>query len=147
MTVQHLPSIGSVRTGCLCCPPKPETAPMDWQPHPGFGGLSLTRDGDEPDWWVEFSSIVHWVYSLGKGWTSVTIAVGPRKGEVEEYFEGDWWPDWLHERVTLGEIEECCAEDPDHDWRLRIDGPLGGVIYQRQGCAQWIAVERLEGFA
>ncbi len=50
-----LPSIGPVRTGCLCCPPRPEAAPMNYEPHPGFGLLSLYRDGEgvgdrEWDW-------------------------------------------------------------------------------------------------
>jgi hypothetical protein len=116
---------------------------MDWQPHPGFGLLTLTRDGETPDWWTEYASIVEWVYELGNGWTTLTRYDGT---EVE-YFEGDWWPMWLHEGVTLGEIEECCAEDPDHDWRIEIHGPLGGAVYQRHGCAQWVPIERLDGFA
>lgn len=119
---------------------------MDWQPHPGFG-LSLTRDGEVPDWWSEFEAIFGWRYYIEKGWRTVTIEAGPRKGETTEYFDGDWYPERPVEAVTLGEIEECVAEDPNHDWRLRIEGPLGGVVYQRQGCAQWVAVERLEGFA
>lgn len=147
MTFTKLERIGAVRTGCLCCPPKPDVAPLDWQPHPGFGGLYLRRDGETPEWWDEFCSVVRWVYMMDKGWRTTTIGAGPRKGEVTEWFDGDWWPDWAHEHVTLGEIEECVAEDPDHDWRLEIHGPLGGVIYQRQGCAQWVAVERLDGFA
>lgn len=141
-----LPSIGAVRTGCLCCPPKPEVAPMDWQPHPGFGGLELTRDGEAPEWWWTFANWPTDPYAPGE-WATVTVKVGPRAGEVEEYWTGGDWHWSLLERLTLGEIEEAVAEDPDHDWRLRIDGPLGGVVYQRQGCAQWVAVERLEGFA
>lgn len=142
-----LPSVGPVRTGCLCCAPKPEVAPLDWQPHPGFGRLDLTRDGDAPEWWDEFCSVVRWVYCIDQGWRTTTIARGPRAGEPSEWFDGDWFPDWACEHVTLAEIEECVAEDPDHDWRLTIEGPLGGVVYQRQGCAQWVAVERLDGFA
>lgn len=141
--MSNLVAIGPVYTGCVCCPPKPEVAPMEWQPHPGFGSLDLTRDGERPEWWDEFSGIVEWVYELGGGWVKLTRY----DGVDVEYFEGDWWPCWLVESVTLAEIEECAAEDPDHDWRLRSEGPLGGVTYQRQGCAQWVAVERLEGFA
>lgn len=143
---QTLPSIGPVQTGCACCPPKPEIAPMDWVPHPGFGDLILLRDGEiPPEWgeWITFERREEW---WGK-WETGEIKAGPRTGQQ--------WHDWIggvhylrpQEYVTLGEIEEAVAEDPDHDWRLEIHGPLGGVIYQRQGCAQWVAVERLEGFA
>lgn len=121
MTFTKLDPIGAVRTGCLCCPPKPDVAPMDWQPHPGFGVLFLKCDDESVP---EFNDYC---------WT----ALG----------RDQWAIDWQGDHITLGEIEEACAEDPDHDWRLEIHGPLGGVIYQRQGCAQWVAVERLEGFA
>lgn len=41
------PSIGAVRTGCLCRPPKAEVAPLDWDPDPGFGVVYLKRDGEQ----------------------------------------------------------------------------------------------------
>lgn len=103
------PSIGPVDNGCLNCPPKPETAPMDWYPHPGFGMLDLTRDGETPEAWATYPC--------------------------------------LEQTVTLGDIEEAVADDPDHDWRLEIHGPLGGVIYQRHGAGVWHLIERLDGFA
>jgi hypothetical protein len=144
--VTLLKSIGPVRTGCANCPPKPETAPLDWQPHPGFGQLVLTRDGQVPrEWyeWLDFERREHWWGS----WETGEIKAGPRKGQQ--------WHDWIggvsyfhpDEYVTLGEIEEAVALDPDHDWRLEIHGPMGGAIYQRHGEATWHAVKRLEGFA
>lgn len=33
------------------------------------------------------------------------------------------------------------------DWRLEVHGPLGGVVYQRHGIGEWVAIERLDGFA
>ena len=119
---------------------------MGWLPHPGFGGLDLLRDGEAlPEWyeWRDFDRREEWWGS----WESGEIKVGPRKGQA--------WHSWIGgveyfdpaESVTLGEIEEAVAADPDHDWRLRVEGPMGGVVYQRQGCAQWVAVERLDGFA
>ncbi len=138
-----LPPLTGVRTGCLCCAPKPDVAPMDWQPHPGFGVLYLKRDGETPEWWDEYCDVMRWVYVIDKGWTTLTNI----RGEQVEYFDGEWWPERPSDAVTMGEIEECCAEDPDHDWRLEIHGPLGGAVYQRQGCAQWVPVERLDGFA
>lgn len=144
--IRHRP-IGEVRTGCLCCAPKPDVAPLDWYPHPGFGQLDLSRDGCSVDWWMEFSEIVRWVYLIDEGWVTTTVKSGPRAGEETEWFDGDWYPEWAAENVSLREIEECVATDPDHDWRLRIDGPLGGVVYQRQGSARWVAIQRLDGFA
>ena len=93
---------------------------LDMLPHPGFGALSLTCDGETPEaWWV----------LCGGSWIA-------------------GWRRWtLDTEVTLGEIEEAVARDPDHDWRLEVHGPISGVVYQRQGCAQWLAVERLHGFA
>lgn len=120
---------------------------MDWQPHPGFGALDLLCDGESPGWWAEFDNVCRWVYRIDKGWCKTTIAVGPRKGQQTEWFDGGWYVERPVEWVTLAEIEECAATDPDHDWRLRVEGPMGGVVYQRQGCAQWVAVERLDGFA
>lgn len=134
-------------TACLHCGPKPDAAPLDWLPHPGFGMLALTCDGETPEWWDEFSEIVHWEYHVDQGWRTTTVMAGPRKGETTEWFDGDWYPIWEVEAVTLAEIEECVAEDPDHDWQLQIHGPLAGVTYQRQGCGQWIAVAQDQGFA
>lgn len=120
---------------------------MDWQPHPGFGMLKLTRDGESPDWWDEFTDVHWWSYWLGQGWHTYEIKAGPHKGEIREAFDGDWYIGWAVDSVTLGEIEECVSEDPDHDWRLEIHGPMGGAVYQRHGCKQWVAVGRLDGFA
>lgn len=48
---------------------------------------------------------------------------------------------------TTQDCEDAAAGAPDHDWRIRVDGPLGGVVYQRHGEGEWYAVERLDGFA
>jgi hypothetical protein len=47
----------------------------------------------------------------------------------------------------LSEFEEQAKADPDHDWRLQIDGPLYSAVYQRHDEGQWVLVERGEGFA
>lgn len=136
------PGIGAVRTGCLCCPPRPGVADLDMYPHPGFGLLELTRNGEPPEWWDEFCGAARMVYEHGKWETGAR-----RDGTTYEWYTGGEFIVWPAERLTLRDVEECCAEDPDNDWRLRIEGPLGGVVYQRHGCAQWVAIERLDGFA
>lgn len=45
------------------------------------------------------------------------------------------------------EIENIAAEDPDHDWRIVMHGPMHGETYQRQGPANWVCVESNDGFA
>jgi hypothetical protein len=39
------------------------------------------------------------------------------------------------------------AADPDHDWRLFVNGPLSDYTYQRQGEATWALVAQGQGFA
>ena len=48
---------------------------------------------------------------------------------------------------TTQDCEDAAAGDPDHDWRITVNGPLGGVVYQRHGEGEWVAIERLDGFA
>lgn len=109
----RLEPIGAVRTGCLCCPPKAEAAPLDWDPDPGFGIVYLKRDGQ---------TVLDY---------------------MRHYDETDGDATCL----TVQDFEDRAAGDSDHDWRFEIHGPLGGVVYQRQGEGEWVAVEKLEGFA
>lgn len=106
-------SIGPVRTGCANCAPKPEAAPMDWDPDPGFGIVYLKRDGE-----VVLDYVRH----------------------VDEV-DGD------ATCLTVQDFEDRAASEPDSDWRFEVHGPLGGVVYQRHGEAEWIAIEQLDGFA
>jgi len=48
---------------------------------------------------------------------------------------------------TLMTFENMARKDPDHDWRLILDGPLHGEEYQRQGRTLWIMVKSNKGFA
>jgi hypothetical protein len=51
------------------------------------------------------------------------------------------------EEITGADAERAAAADPDHDWRIQIEGPLSGRTYQRQGANNWVLVEQNEGFA
>jgi hypothetical protein len=47
----------------------------------------------------------------------------------------------------LGSDAEALAiQDPDHDWRIVLNGPLSGRTYQRHGDGQWVLVEQNRGF-
>ena len=49
--------------------------------------------------------------------------------------------------MTGADAENLAAQDPDHDWRIVLHGPLSGRTYQRHGLRQWVLVEKNEGFA
>lgn len=101
-----LPPLEHVHNGCMNCPPKPIKINLNWNIHPGFGCVLLTRDGE----------VV--------------------------------WSDSRMERQRHGAGAEAVArKDPDHDWRLIVDGPLSGVEYQRHGRSEWVAVASNRGFA
>jgi hypothetical protein len=54
--------------------------------------------------------------------------------------DGETW-------ATFADAEALALADPDHDWRVTLDGPLHGETYQRQGDGVWLLVETNEGFA
>lgn len=101
-----LEPLGHVHSGCLTCGPKPTTVKLRYNPHPGFGLVTLLRDGETVESWIHYE-------------TSRTF-------------------------VTF---EKRAKADPDHDWRVRVDGPLYDVTYQRHGPKEWVAVEKGLGFA
>jgi hypothetical protein len=69
---------------------------------------------------------------------------GIKVGDGEERFMQAASEDDL---LTFGEVEAHAVNDPDHDWRVVLNGPLHGETYQRQGPGAWICVERNDGFA
>lgn len=48
---------------------------------------------------------------------------------------------------SVSEAEAMAAADPDHDWRIDLQGPLRGRTYQRHGPEMWVLVDQNEGFA
>jgi hypothetical protein len=48
---------------------------------------------------------------------------------------------------TGADAERLAAADPEHDWRIQLEGPLSGRTYQRQGPGNWVLVEQNRGFA
>ena len=60
------------------------------------------------------------------------------------------WMECNHELddcMTVAQAEELAAADPDHDWRIVLDGPLRGATHQRHGEMQWVLVKTNMGFA
>lgn len=77
----------------------------------------------------------------------------PGFGSLDLYCDGvtplgwDEFCDIRREDISLAEIEEAAAADPDHDWRLWINAPLGDWTYQRHGEGKWVLVAKGQGFA
>jgi hypothetical protein len=124
VSAQWLPPItAEERTphGCLVCDSagaKPLTFPMDGLIAVGFGFAACTKDGQ------------------------------PVLEEPQERFDDSGEPiDEELEYPTGADAEKLAAADPDHDWRIQLEGPLSGRTYQRQGEANWVLVAQNEGFA
>lgn len=49
--------------------------------------------------------------------------------------------------MTGAQAEAMAAADPDHDWRIVLEGPLSGRVYQRHEAGQWALVQQNMGFA
>lgn len=48
---------------------------------------------------------------------------------------------------TLQQVEDLALADPDHDWRVSLQGPLRGREYQRHDVGHWVLIDSNEGFA
>lgn len=111
MTTMLPPIKGKAYCGCGCGA-RASHASMSDCPHPGFGAVYLTRDGDP---------------------------VRPWEGENE-------FSDPAADK-TFQDYEDVAAGNPDHDWRIFVNGPLSDYTYQRQGEGLWALVEQGPGFA
>lgn len=84
---------------------------------------------------------MNWRIAVGFGDAHVS-----RDGKVvwrEDIGPDSRWEDsW-----TVMRAENVARKDPNHDWRITLDGPLHGETYQRQGRNQWVLVKKNMGFA
>ena len=62
-----------------------------------------------------------------------------------ENFEGD--ETTLVKFWRCQDAENAARQDPDHDWRIHLVGPLSERHYQRQGEDHWVLYEKGIGFA
>jgi len=49
--------------------------------------------------------------------------------------------------LTGAQAEQMASCDPEHDWRIVMEGPLSGRTYQRHGPGSWALIEQNQGFA
>jgi hypothetical protein len=49
--------------------------------------------------------------------------------------------------MTGAMAEALAAADPDHDWRIVLEGPLSSRKYQRHEAGRWVLIEQGDGFA
>ena len=71
----------------------------------------------------------------------------PGFGGVEVTRDDEYAGHDCGEHTQLSHIEALAKDDPEHDWRVEIIGPLHGETYQRQGEGLWVMVESNQGFA
>ena len=76
--------------------------------------------------------------AVGFGFAAIT-----KDGEIIWTENGEEF----HECPTVMKAENMARKDPDHDWRIVLDGPLHGETYQRQDRNEWVLVEKNVGFA
>lgn len=75
---------------------------------------------------------------VGFGWAALT-----KDGECI-WMETD---QEYNDCMSGAEAEEIAAKDPDHDWRIEIEGPLSGRTFQRHDAGEWLLIGRSQGFA
>jgi len=78
------------------------------------------------------------------------IAVGFGSAALTKDGEEVWCEqdaDDFHGCMTGAQAEARALADPDHDWRINLNGPLSGRTYQRQGPGHWVLVKQDQGFA
>ena len=78
------------------------------------------------------------IIAVGIGFAAVT-----RDG-VMIYLEDQDRP--VGEWAEVGHFNSSAAYEPNHDWRIILNGPLRGRAYQWQG-DNWYLVEQNNGFA
>lgn len=90
------------------------------------------------------------VIAVGFGFAACTKDGRPVLEEPQCRYdnEGDVeWEPGEEDYPTGAQAEALAAADPDHDWRIQLEGPMSGRTYQRQGAGNWVLVEQNEGFA
>lgn len=78
------------------------------------------------------------------------IAVGFGYAALERDGKPVWYEnaDCSEEDLLSGaQAEAMAAADPDHDWQIKIEGPLSGRTYQRHGPSAWVLIQQDMGFA
>lgn len=145
--VQLLPPVQPKHHGCLNCSHVTPTLSMRAVIAVGFGDAHAEKDGVEV--YREPSHYEHMLPCPNKDCRDGRLHHAPEVvcgtcgglGDVHDPAapEPDYW--------TVSRVERLARQDPDHDWRIVLLGPLHGEVYQRHGQSQWVLVESNEGFA
>ena len=109
---------------------------------------------DKPVWWqepllgpVDSGCLKYPVHPVIYELTDV-VAVGFGFAGVTKDDELLWKENNDDENFpTLQEFEDMAMKDPDHDWRVQIEGPLWSGTWQRHGEGSWELITKGGGFA
>lgn len=102
----------------------------------GFGTAICTKDGEiifDDSWWEALCESVY-RQSVEPN-LEVTAIVSVWDSKLIPF-----------ESRTVQDMEVIASLDPNHDWRIVLDAPLWGAIWQRQE-NDWICIEAGQGFA
>lgn len=142
------PVTEGIHHGCLNCSHVGLKLSMRKVIAVGFGDAHVERDGEDvyrEPMGDEFTVACPVCPPLNDGYVDEARTVlcgncGGTGGVVDPAApEPDYW--------TVSRAERLARQDPDHDWRIVLYGPLHGEVYQRHGRNQWVLVESNEGFA
>lgn len=88
---------------------------------------------------IAVTADMNMVIAVGFGSATVTRGAETVYSEQDLDDEQGMW--------TVQDAEDAALLNPDHDWRIRLHGPLSSAEYQRHGADTWVLVARGEGFA
>lgn len=76
------------------------------------------------------------------------IAIGFGSAMVTKDDQVIWMENYKTEKFyPLKVFERIASRDPDHDWRVILEGPLRGRTYQRHNDKEWVLIDSNQGFA
>lgn len=111
------------------------SAPAAWEKQPAIKGKhgGCLNCGPRPDVFLP----------------DMLVSVGFGYAGLKRDNQDVWVEDVNNEQdfMTGERAETLAAADPDHDWRIVLQGPLSNRTYQRHGPNEWVLIEQGRGFA
>ena len=95
--------------------------------------ISLTGEAKNP---LNSEASLNMLIAIGFG--SIDLIKNGNKIEIPNFVEGE---------TRLKDLEKIAIKEPLVDWKLKINDPLWGATWQRQGTGKWIVVDTNKGFA
>jgi len=111
----------------------------EWVRLPEYEGIRYRGCGLAPG----VTRLARFEMEIGVGFGFAGVVCDGRIVWQEDMPNFTSWDDYW----TVADAEAAALRDPDHDWQIRIFGPLSSKVYQRQAPGTWVLVECERGFA